>query len=353
MTLSQTANLTKKIITLSLLILFLGTVSFIGYKTWHAYTIAHLPPVEEKPDTKFGLLPKPDFPASSVSSSNYSYSLDTSTGSLPKIGIDPGFDKIIKVYFITKSFSSLLSPEKSQNLAMKFNINSEPQILSDIKYNFSDQGKSLIVNLDTGNFLYNKEATISGKETLDSDDQLVSGFEQTLNILGVLTDDIKKGRTKITLLKSQGNSLVPTNLRAEAQAVQISIWPQNIDKKAIFTPDFNKALINAEVYKSAADLDGYISIQFINFPIENTTFATYPTKTAESAYADLKSGKGVIVLEPTKPQVSISSVYLGYYLSDNYNPYLEPIYVFEGQGFMAYVPAITDEFYYSAQVKFE
>ena len=344
MTLSQTADLTKKIITLSLLILFLGTVSFIGYKAWHAYYIAHLPPVVEKPDTKFGPLPQPDFPTSSVSSSNYSYSLDTSTGSLPKIGIDPGFDKIIKVYFITKSFSTLLSPEKSQNLATKFNINSEPQILSDTKYGFSDQGKSLTVDLDTGNFLYNKEATVSGKETLDSDDQLVSGFEQILSNLGVLTDDIKKGRTKITLLKSGGNNLIPTSLRAEAQAVQISIWPQNIDKKSIFTPDFNTALVNAIVIKSAISLDNYISIQFTNFPIDITTFATYSTKTPEAAYGDLKSGKGVVVLEPTKPQVSISSVYLGYYLSDNYNPYLEPIYVFEGQNFVAYIPAITDEF---------
>ena len=344
MTLSQTAVLVKKIITISLIMLFLGTSSFIGYKLWHAYYIAHLPPVVEKPDTKFGLLPIPDFPTSSVSSSNYSYSLDTSTGSLPKIGVDPGFDKIIKVYFITKSFSTLLSPEKSQNLAAKFNINTNPQILSDTKYQFTDQSKTLTVDLDTGNFLYRKEATVSGKETLNDDDKLVSGFEKTLDSLGIPISDLTKGRTKITLLKSNGNTLVPTNLRAEAQAAQISLWPQNIDQKSIFTSDFNKALVNATIVKSATDLADYISIQFTDYPIDTTTFATYPLKSPEVAYADLKSGKGVVVLEPTKPQVSVSSVYLGYYLSDNYNPYLEPIYVFEGQDFVAYVPAVSDEF---------
>lgn len=324
--------------------LFLAIVSFTAYKLWHAYYIAHLPPIEEKPDTKFGLLPMPDFPITSVSSSNYSYSLDTSTGSLPRIGIDPGFDKIIKVYFITKSFSTLLSPDRSQNLATKFNINSLPQILSETKYSFSDKDKNLTVDLDTGNFLYNKEATISGKETLDDDDKLVSGFKQTLNNLGIITEDLQKGRTKIILLRSEGNNLVTTNLRTEAQAAQVSIWPQSIDQKSIFTPDFNTALVNAIVVRSATDLDNYHSTQFINFPIDITTFATYPTKTAELAYANLKSGKGVVVLEPTKPQVSITSVYLGYYLSDKYNPYLQPIYVFEGQNFVAYVPAIADEF---------
>lgn len=347
MTLSQTANLTKKIITISLIFGFTGIVSFVSYQVWHTYYIAHLPPVEEKPDTKFGPLPFPDFPTASVSSSNYSYSLDTSTGSLPKIGVDLGFDKIIKVYFITKSFATLLSPEKSQNLASKFNINTEPQILSETKYSFSDKEKKLTVDLDTGNFLYSKEATVSGEETLDldNDDKLVSDFEQTLNSLSILTDDLKKGRTKITLLKSQGNNLVTTNLRSEAQAVQISIWPSNIDQKSIFTPKFNEALVNAILIKSASDLNNYLSIQFINFPVDTTTFATYPTKTAESAYGDLKSGKGVVILEPNKPQVSISSVYLGYYLSDRYNPYLEPVYVFEGQNFVGYVPAVNDEFF--------
>ncbi len=238
----------------------------------------------------------------------------------------------------------MLSPEKSQNLAAKFNINTNPQILSDTKYQFTDQSKTLTVDLDTGNFLYRKEATVSGKETLNDDDKLVSGFEKTLDSLGIPISDLTKGRTKITLLKSNGNTLVPTNLRAEAQAAQISLWPQNIDQKSIFTSDFNKALVNATIVKSATDLADYISIQFTDYPIDTTTFATYPLKSPEVAYADLKSGKGVVVLEPTKPQVSVSSVYLGYYLSDNYNPYLEPIYVFEGQDFVAYVPAVSDEF---------
>ena len=344
MTLSQTTNLTKKIITLSLIVLFFSIAGFIGYKLWHAYYIAHLPPVEEKPDTKFGLLPIPEFPSSAVSSSNYSYTLDTSTGNLPKIGTDPGFEKLIKVYFITKSFATLLSSEKSQNLAAKFNIDVQPQILSETKYLFSAQGKDLTIDLDTGNFSYNKEATISAIENLDDDDKLVSGFEQILNTLGMINNDFKKGKTKITLLKPAGNSLVPTTLRSDAPAVQISIWPANIDQKPILTPDFNKALLNATVIQSATNLDNYLSLQFINFPVDTTTFATYPTKSPEQAYLDLKSGKGVVVLEPIKPQVSISSVYLGYYLSDKYNPYLEPIYVFEGQNFVSYVPAIPDEF---------
>ncbi len=344
MTLTQTAALTKRVIAIFLVMSFLGTISFSGYKIWHAYYIAHLPPIEEKPDLKFGLLPHPDLPTSSVSSSNFSYSIDTSTGILPKIGTDPGFDKIMKVYYVSKSFATLLSPEKSQNLADKFGISLDPKILSETEYKFQIQDKTLSINLDTGNFLYTKDATVSGHEALDNDDKLITDFENVLSTLGVLKDEFKKGRTKITLLKIDGKDFIQTKLRTEAQAVQISIWPQNINNKSIFTPDFNKALVSAIVVKSAENLENYLSLQYIYFPIDITTGATYPIKTTESAYADLKGGKGVIISEPNKAQVSISSIYLGYYLPENYTPYLQPIYVFEGQGFLAYVPAISDDF---------
>lgn len=332
MTLSQTADFTKRFIVVSGIMLFLGIISFTSYKLWHAYYIAHLPPIEEKPDIKFGALPSPIFPSSSVSTSNFSYSLDTTTGSLPKIGVDSGFEKIIKVYFITKSFSTLLSSEKSQNLAEKFNINTNPEILSDTKYLFSGQEKLLTIDLDTGNFSYVNEATISGEISLDKDDKLVSDFKQILSRLGVLTDDLNTGRNKIT------------HLKPELGTSEISLWPQNIDQKIIVGPNFNTSMINTIVTNSPDNLNNYLSLQYINFPIDKTTFATYPTKPSEIAFADLKSGRGVLVLEPTKPAVSITSIYLGYYLSESYSPYLIPIYIFEGQDFVAYVPAIPDEY---------
>lgn len=344
MTLTQTAVITKQIITITILALVVGIISFIGYKIWSAYYLANLPPQEEKPDTKFGVLPYPDFPKKGVSSSNFSYSLDTTTGGLPKIGFDPGFEKIIKVYFVVKPYATLLSPERSQALAEKFNIKSPPEILSETNYRFKDGDKTLTVDLDSGNFTYTKETTPSAKASLDGDDKMVTDFENILANLGGLKDELKKGRTKVTLLKIEGNKLVPTTLRTEAQAAQISLWPEGLDKKSIFTFDFDKALVNSTVVKSATEIEDYLSLNFTFWLIDATTFATYPTKPAEAGFDDLKSGRGVVILEPTKPQISITSVYLGYYLSQNYSPYLQPIYIFEGPNFVAYVPAVSEQF---------
>lgn len=344
MTLSQTAVLTKQIITISFFVTILGLASFIGYKVWLSYYLAHLPKVEVKPDTKFGLLPLPAFPQSNVSSSNYSYSLDTTTGGLPKVGVDPGFEKIIKVYFVVKSFASFLSADRSETLAEKIGINIPPQILSETKYKFEDKGKILNVDLDTGNFSYVNTATISAKQTLDDDSRLVEGFKNILTNLGVLKSDLKTGVSKIALARLEGDNLITTQLRSEATAAQISLWPAPVDKKPIVTPRFNKSLVNAIVANDSNQIESYLSLNFIYYQIDTTTFATYPTKQSEQAIEDLKSGKGVIIVQPIKPQVSITSVYLGYYLGENYSPYLQPVFVFEGPNFVAYVPAITEAF---------
>lgn len=344
MTLSQTALITRQAITLTIIVLIAGILTFIGYRVWYAYYLAHLPPKEPIPDTKFGVLPMPDFPQKDVSSSNYTYSIDTSTGNLPKLGVDQGFDKIIKVYFVTKVYATLLSSEKSRDLAAKFNIQKDPQVLSDTNYLYQDGDKSLNVNLDSGNFIYSKEASPSAKQTLDEDNKLVSDFQNFLSGLGLLRDELKGGTSRVVLLKRDGNKFIPTTLHTEAEAAQISLWPQSIDKKPLLTSDFNKALTFAIVKKGAASLDDYLSLNFAFWPIDQTTFATYPAKTLDQAFDDLKSGKGVVITQPPKPQVSISSIYPAYFVSENYNPYLLPIYVFEGPQFVSYVPAITEQF---------
>lgn len=337
MTLSQTAALTRQIITLSIIALILGTISFIGYRIWYANYLASLPPVEEKPDAKFGLLPLPDFPKAQVSSSNFSYSVDTSTGNLPKVGVDPGFEKLVKVYFVTKTYASLLSAEKSQKLAEKFDIKTQPEILSETSYRFKDQTKTLTVDLNSGNFMFTQEATISGQEGLDDDNKLVSDFGQHLESLGVFNEDLRNGRSKII------------HSSTEPVVAQVSLWPSPVDNKPILTPQFDISLINARIFKSADNLNNYLSLNFTYYPIDTSTFATYPLKTSEDAFADLKGGKGVVIIEPLKANVSITSIYLGYYLPDNYTAYLQPIYVFEGPHFVVYVPAIGNEFINLAQ----
>jgi hypothetical protein len=91
-----------------------------------------------------------------------------------------------------------------------------------------------------------------------------------------------------------------------------------------------------------------ISAQYRFFPIEREGSATYPIKTAEAAFEELKEGIGFI----TNPEstsggsVIIRKVYLSYYDAGQYSEYYQPVIVFEGDNnFYGFVPAVIDEHY--------
>ena len=243
-----------------------------------------------------------------------------------------------------KPLFTLLSSEKAQALAEKFNLLIPPDILSETRYQFKENNLLLSVDLDSGNFQYNKESTDSAKEKLDGDNKLIADFHSMLDSFGILREELKTGRSKIMYLRTEEGELTSTQDPNQAEAAQISIWPKNLGDKQIFTPEFNKSLVNGNVLGSANNLENYLSLNFTSWTIDETTYATYPTKSADVAFEDLRLGKGVVVIEPLKPQVSITSIYLGYFMSENYNIYLQPIYIFEGPNFVAYVSAISEQY---------
>ncbi len=323
MTLSQAAGLTKKFILLFIILSVLGAVSFTGYKIWHARYLASLPPPEEKPDMKFGLLPKLTLPKSNISSSNFSYSLDTKTGNLPD------FPKVAKIFFMPKSQTGFLAPDKAQGLAEKFDLKGPPEIISETKYKFKDKTRSLLIDLDSGNFAYQQEATATALQALDPDDKrLVDNFKNLLSAKISLPEEIKTGQFK--LIKASDNL-----------TSQILVWPQNVDEKPIITPTFINSLINANLGGRGDNISDYLSLNYTYWPVDQTTFSTYPIKTGQQAFEELQSGQGIVIIEPPKPQVSITSVYLGYYEDQNYQTFLQPVVVFEGPNFVAFVDAIA------------
>ncbi|MBI2600751.1 hypothetical protein HYW42_02250 [Candidatus Daviesbacteria bacterium] len=340
MTLTQTAILTKNLILISAITLFVGIVSFSGYKIWYNfYYLPSLPPVEEKPDTKFGILPYPKLPTSDISSSNFSYSLDTTTGGFPK------FEKIMKVYFIPQPYTSFLSGDKTKSLAKKFGINSEPKIQSETEYLFSQDNQSLTVNLDSGNFTYKNEATKSSEQKItESDQQLVLNFKSFLLALDLPDSSLQNGRSKVNFLKIEGEDFTISDSQSDAQAAQVSLWPEDIDKIPVISEQTSVSLVNAVIKDNGKNLQDYFELDYKFWPIDKTTFATYPVKTGQQAFEDLQSGKGIIISKPKKAKVSITSVSLAYYSSKEFSSYLQPIFMFEGPEFVALVPAITEQF---------
>ena len=331
MTLTQASVWTKRGIVFLILSIILGIVASVGYKIWYQYELSHRPPVEEKPEVKFGTLPKVLFPSSNISSSNYSYSIDTVTGGLPQT------PKLAKVYFIPQTGISLLAPDKAKRLAENLGFPNGQEILSQTRHKFTDnQNGSLTIDLSTGNFHFQRsvatDSALLQKIPFSDKDQVIGNFRSYLASKGLLIEDIQKSRAEVVF-----DSPSPV----QSQTAQVSIWPSDLDNLPIVTANLHRGLIGGTLTQATDEKNKVTKVDYTFWSIDKTTFSTYPLKTAEQALSDLRAGLGFINTEPEKPQVSISSIYLGYLESEDYSPYLQPVFVFEGPGFSALVPAIA------------
>lgn len=341
MTLTETATLTKRGIVGFIIAILLIIIGWLGYRYYH-YNYVYLPSLiaqKPKPNVEFGILPQPSFLNTDISSSNYAYSIDTPTGSLPT-----DFPEIVKVFFIPKSSITLLAPDKAKELAKTFGFRNGPEIKTSVEYSFDDGSEGrFLIDLETLNFKFKKNvASVSADPQNDPQDptlpdqtQIAQNFKRLLSDTGLLKKDLEAGRTKVTY---------ENNSSQTAETAAVTLWQDDIEKLPIVTPSFSSALIKATVTKYQSSLTRYSALEYIYWPIDTTKFATYPVKTADEALEDLKSGNGVVALASKGSEISLAEVYLAYLLPEEYTPYLQPVYVFEGPSFAGFVPAIKDEY---------
>lgn len=336
MNLTQAAKITKTSLLILAVCVVVGGSAFISYQVWYyQYYLPAKIQTASKPDVRFGILPKLPLPASQVTSSNYSYSLDTETGSLPD-----RLPKVLKVYHLPQIGFTLLAPNKSKLLAESLSFFEEPESLTETIYRFGDGNKGeLILNLSSGNFSFNRDPSTIYEQTAEIDlpdeESIKKNFKKFLSDRGLLKDSLAEGRLHVEF---SGQT------QKESTSAAVSIWPGDIEDYPLLTPDYNHGLIKASVIPLNKDPDRYIKMDYVYWEPDLFNSATYPLKSIEEAYEELKSGQGSVVIQPKGAKVSIQSVYLGYFLPSEYTEYLQPIFIFEGDGFVSYIPAVVKEY---------
>lgn len=333
MTLTETARITKTIILVGAVLLVVSVSGWISFQFWYyRYYLPNKPPVEVPPEIKFGILPKPIFPLTLVSSSNYSYSLDTETGELPK-----NIPKLVKVFFIPQLGSTLLAPNKARTLAASLSFDLGPETISPTIYKFTDkQGGDLTIDINSGNFSFNKKiATPSANITeIPDESNIIENFKGFLSNRSLLKSSLQNGRTQVSYDNFS---------KKESRSAQITLWPQDLEEIKIVTPTFQKGLIQATLSWTAGGFD-YTNFNYIFWEPDQQNSSTYLIKSVDLAFSDLRGGRGHVIIEPKSARASISSVYLAYYAPYEYSQYLQPVYVFEGDDFVGFVPAVSDQY---------
>lgn len=344
------------------------------------------PPTIEPPNMAYGQLPSLTFPVNVVEG-DFVYKINTASGNLPE-----DFPDRLNVYPIVKDSAGLLNLKtvESKIKTLGF-LDSESKLLpgtplGDGDYEWSDPSgtqKNIVFNIVTFNFTLtsnyvNSNAAREGR-TLSTQQAAIQTVQSYLTTLELFPEDIDIEKTKnpdpelnyITFPQlygiSQDGILTPSTSLLEARVIRVDLYQKNVqyelntgisnDKKElqkvkvdlpILYPHPPHSAMNFFVAAGVSDAEvseAHFFHQKIDLKPE--IVGTYPIKSPEEAFEELKAGKAYIAAfaEPGDSQILISKVYLAYYLDEKAQDYLMPIIVFEGQkGFFAYVSAVKEDF---------
>jgi len=357
MTLTETAQLTKKT---AVALVIISTAGFTGREVWTRAKTLLFPPKLPPPEVAFGKLPSPQIPRLPFKGgSSPQYVVDTTTGRLPTDLPDRA-----KVYKIILPTVTHLTSQRAKNLAAELGFSKSPQKLSSSDYFWTDPeaGRSLEMNITTGNFLLETEIKKLSDLRAGTAPSKASAVEQAkmfFQNLGILSEDYANGRQEASYLKIEGGSLKRVESLSEAQLTRIDFF-REIDEQPIVGQKPFEGLLSVILKK-----EGVAFVVHRRWPLDPEQSTTYPLKTAEQVWNEVEGGQARLVhlapakadpfssYEPRDPKtIFVRRIFLGYFDSQKLQDYLQPIYILEGLAmtadrqqlkFIAYLPALTDD----------
>lgn len=371
---SQTFKLGLKVFGVIVVVYYITTLWLIptGRKIYRMI-IRPLDP----PNTAFGQLDQLEFVQKELQTPAQRYVLNTKNGALPD-----DFPVKMQVYKIKRPAQSYLSSEKAIADADLLGYQ-EKDLISDLKSNVykwrnSQTGGTLEINKDTGVIKLETKlnSTLDKKLTKDLSESLAE--KRAKDMFGTLerfSAQYDKGTSSVTLGKFSGNRVNQAITKIDGQVAQVSFYryiqPAGNKKYKVVGPDPYKGLLYAVVGNGAKKNPlGFLSLEAYYKEITLDSDATYPIIEVQTAWEAVRAGRGVIAgIKPANQSpfetyspvpidtILINNVSLSYYESTRYQPYLQPIFVFEGKygaktssgatnngDIIIYFPAVSGEY---------
>lgn len=340
-TLTEVSGIARNTIKFGLIgIVILSIIPFIWAFAKQTYLRLN-PPPPPPPTVRYGKLPKlfRDPPAAGVS-----YKLETIEGSLPNLS------NVAKAYVIGINKSRLVSLDRYREKAKVLGFTNQPIQLNEVEYKFEHTliPATLKVNVVSDrmafSFDWTNEPSIYELNNVPLGNQAIGEVRSLMQNLGVLESDLATGQAKFTYLVATGSAMVPTTSIRDANFVKVDLFRADKDKMRIMTTGGDAS----PVYAILSPLAGNKRLTQMGYQysrVLDDDFATYPLKGVQEAWTELSSGTSGFVAKPVGENVTVRKVSLGYYEANEPQNFLQPIYVFEGDGgFIAYVQAVRSDF---------
>ncbi len=291
------------------------------------------------PREAFGKLPKISFPKS-VTDAKLTYKIDTLSGNLPV------FPHLFNVYLMRIPPGDLLALQKADKKAEAIGFGGSSKKISGNIYEWKGESppRALRMNIRTFDF-YLRSESISSDSAYFTDPQAesetVSLVTNTLDSMELLYSDIDTEKTLTVSYSIQNGALKEASSLSGAQAIKVYFFQKDIANFPVFYPS-GRSPMNITISYDEKNLK-IKSADFVYQTPNLSRKSTYSLKAAGKAFEELKKGEGYIAYYvPPEKEILIKNVYLGYFVGEEKQQYLLPIFIFEGNNFLGYVTALTD-----------
>jgi hypothetical protein len=287
------------------------------------------------------------------------YMLDTQTGSLPI------FQDRMNVYVIEVPRPNLLSEQTVKSLAtdLKFGENFVKNGVSKLRWTDGTNSRNLTADIVSRNFQLvtstEKLTTVINNSlsirNTDAEEEALK-FIQSKNLMN--TVDATTGHiytvttpSMIVLGRLRESKVNPQSAKLMKVDVYRDVFEQEPDedkgieaiKYKILGPNPRNGLINFYTSNSTGPFK-YPMINYTYWDVSYDNKSEYPLTPINTIWSTVSQNKGVVTYLRTENEdyfeafktdlnverIEIKDIYLAYYESLDYQPYLQPIYVFEG-----------------------
>lgn len=343
MSLTHTAYASRQLIKYggSFLITFVVLWS-IGSIAIKAYRLAN--PKYIAPTVRYGMLPKIVFPENNFEKKNFTFEFTND-----KI---PTFSDQAKVYIIYRSTTKITALEQAKEVARQFGFENEPIEIKEGIYEFKNEKNNKVLTMDVlvGNFKfkfpYLEDESVLEAKNVPNKTKAIEVATSFLQSGQKFTDDLRNGEQKISYWKIVDGTLKQVLAQSEATLVKVDFYRKKLDDKFdITSAQIGEAPVSVWVSGSNIKDKEIVEANFKYVNIDTESFSTYPIKTIEQAMIELQSGNYWSSSDITEKNVIIRSANLIYYEPITLTQYVQPMYLFKGDGnFSAFVPAILDSY---------
>jgi hypothetical protein len=338
-TLAKVTEETRSLLKLLGIAVVVGIIFYFLFQGVIAVKNIVAPPPPTPPENKFGnTLPHVSFPIKTFDKLNYK--INTVSGTLPQ---SPDRIKIYKTLETPPDINAL---GIARNTLANANFKLSERKISDTVFSFANEnGTQIAYDIYTKSFTINSNylQNPSTFENIGNRKDIVRlAVISFIDSLGIDKSDINLQKTAFTFYKIENGKLVKTTNQAQSQIALVSLFQNDIDTIAINYPSEFNSVMNFYV-GIVQNKPEIVAGNFTHTIVNSIDSSTYLIKTVNQAFEDLKKGNAYMVENaPDVENIDITNVTLGYYIGATAQPYLVPIFIFEGKDFKAYVQALPD-----------